>query len=72
MHPTLLFRSVGGFASIICGLLLGVAHLINLFGGTDEGTVLGQCLVLFGHLGLSFAFIGLFEAQGKKMGCWVI
>ncbi|EJR45083.1 hypothetical protein IIM_05045 [Bacillus cereus VD107] len=68
MYPTLLFRSVGGFASVISGLFLGIGHLINLLGEADVGTVFGQSLVLFGHLGLSFAFIGLFEAQGKKNG----
>ncbi|MFJ7952541.1 hypothetical protein ACIQZG_13545 [Lysinibacillus sp. NPDC096418] len=68
MNTTLLFRSVGGFASVISGLFLGIGHLINLFGEADDGTVFGQSLVLFGHLGLSFAFIGLFEAQGKRNG----
>lgn len=68
MYPTLLFRSVGGFASVISGLFLGIGHLINLLGEADDGTIFGQSLVLFGHLGLSFAFIGLFEAQGKKNG----
>lgn len=68
MYSTLLFRSIGGYASVISGLLLGIAHLINLLGGTNHGTVLGQTLVLFGHLGLCFAFIGLFEIQGKRNG----
>lgn len=68
MHPTLLFRSFGGFASVMSGLFLGIGHLINLLGEADDGTVFGQSLVLFGHLGLSLAFIGLFEAQGKRNG----
>ncbi|MGG3889859.1 hypothetical protein [Metabacillus fastidiosus] len=68
MYPTLLFRSIGGFASIISGLFLGIGHLINLLGKTNDGTVLGQSLIFFGHLSLIFAFIGLFEAQGKRNG----
>ena len=68
MYSTLLFRSIGGMASVISGLFLAIAHLINLLGGTENGTVLGQSLVLLAHLGLCFAFIGLFEAQGKSNG----
>ncbi|MGG3891741.1 hypothetical protein [Metabacillus fastidiosus] len=63
MSSKLLFQSIGGWASVISGLLLASAHLINLLGGTDNGTVLGKSLVLCGHIGLIFAFIGLFEAQ---------
>ena len=36
MYSTLLFRSIGGYASVISGLLLGIAHLINLLGGTNQ------------------------------------
>ena len=36
MNSTLLFRSIGGYASVISGLFLGIAHLINLLGGTES------------------------------------
>ncbi len=68
MNSTLLFRPIGGITSVISGLFLAIAHLINLLGGSENGTVLGQSLVLIAHLGLCFAFIGLFEAQGKSNG----
>ncbi|MED4454763.1 hypothetical protein ABET41_09675 [Metabacillus fastidiosus] len=39
-----------------------------MLGKTNDGTVFGQSLIFFGHLSLIFAFIGLFEAQGKRNG----
>lgn len=61
----MLFRSIGGVSSIASGLFLASAHFLNLQGGSD-GTVTGNSFVLFGHLGLIFAFIGFYEAQGNK------
>jgi hypothetical protein len=36
---------VGGFSSFISGVLLFLAHLINLAGKTEYGTVVGSSLV---------------------------
>ena len=68
MYTTFVFRTVGGFASIIFGLFLGGGHLVNLFFGESNGNTFGYSFIFLGHLGLSFAFIGLYEIQGKKNG----
>lgn len=66
MPSARLFQTIGGLASIGSGFLLASAHVINLLSGVDSGTVLGKSFVLIAHLGLVFAFIGLYEAQGKS------
>ncbi|WP_028400703.1 hypothetical protein [Ectobacillus panaciterrae] len=62
------FRLLGGYTSIISGILLILAHTLNLGGEKDFGTVLGETLVLIAHLLLVFVFFGLFEVQGGRNG----
>lgn len=58
----------GGFAAILTGLLLFIAHLLNFIAGSDYGTVLGQSLVFIAHIIAVFAFIGIYDSQGRKNG----
>lgn len=62
------FRKLGGYSAILSGLLLMIAHSLNLGGSNTYGTVLGDTLVLSGHTLLVFAFIGLYEYQGDRNG----
>ncbi|MFA9557758.1 hypothetical protein ACERII_10670 [Evansella sp. AB-rgal1] len=66
MSSKSIFSFSGGIASIISGLFLASAHLINFIVGTEGSTVIGNSLVLFAHLGLIFAFVGIYEAQCKS------
>jgi hypothetical protein len=62
------FRCIGGYTSIISGILLILAHTLNLGGSNEFGTELGETLVLTAHLLLVFAFFGLYEVQGERNG----
>jgi hypothetical protein len=62
------FRLLSGYTSIISGILLIFGHILNLGGGMEFGTVLGETLVLSAHLLLVFAFLGLFEVQSGRNG----
>jgi hypothetical protein len=63
-----IFRLLSGYTSIISGILLILAHILNLGGGKEFGTVLGGTLVLLAHLLLVFAFLGQFEVQSGRNG----
>lgn len=60
------FKVLGGWGSVAAGVLFIVSHLLNLFGNSDYGTVLGASLVFSAHLLAVFAFIGLYEVQSKQ------
>ncbi|MGG0792006.1 hypothetical protein ABE132_25635 [Peribacillus simplex] len=58
----------GGVAAILTGLFLFIAHVLNFIAGSDYGTVLGQSLVFIAHIIAVFAFIGIYDSQGRKNG----
>lgn len=60
-------QNIGGWASIFSGILLFLAHFINLF-GPSEGTVLGNSMVFIAHTLVVFALIALYDAQAAKRG----
>jgi hypothetical protein len=64
-----LYKAFGGWSSIVSGSLLFIAHFINLFGESEEGTLFGSSLVFAAHVILIFALLGIyFElAQGTKI-----
>lgn len=64
-----LYRTFGSWSSIVSGTLLFIAHFINLFGESDEGTLSGSSLVFAAHVILIFSLLGIyFElAQATKI-----
>ena len=62
------FKFGGGVAAILTGLFLFIAHVLNFIAGSDYGTVLGQSLVFIAHIIAVFAFIGIYDSQGRKNG----
>lgn len=64
MSSTNVFKIPGGIGALASGPLLFLAHLLNLFGASDSGTVPGESAVLAAHILLVFAFIGLYGEQG--------
>ncbi|MEH7547887.1 hypothetical protein V7306_19145 [Neobacillus vireti] len=58
---------LGKFTSILAGILLIVAHVLNL-GTRDYGSVPGSLLVFLAHLLLVFVFFSLFAYQGETNG----
>jgi hypothetical protein len=60
------FNKISGYASLLCGLLLFLGHLINLTGSPEYGTVWGSSLIFLAHILIVFAFIGLYEGQGSS------
>lgn len=65
MSSSNILRLAGGISSFTSGILLFLAHFINMSGKTEYGTVLGNSLVFIAHILLVFAFIGLYHAQGE-------
>lgn len=57
-----------GWSSIISGILLFIAHFINLIGETDDGTLTGSSIVLAAHLLLIFALVGIFLNHAQDSG----
>lgn len=73
MSSTRVFKQVGGIGAVVSGILFFLAHLLNLFGNSEYGTVPGASLVFAAHLAVVFAFIGLYEVQaGPKGGAGLI
>lgn len=66
MSSSNVFKIPGGIGALASGLLLFLAHLLNLFGTSDLGTVSGESAVLTAHILLVFAFIGLYGEQGER------
>lgn len=62
------FRFGGGIVAIFTGLSLFTAHFFNFLSGSHTGTVFGQTLVFFAHLAAVFAFVGIYDGQGRKNG----
>ncbi|WP_066255945.1 hypothetical protein [Neobacillus drentensis] len=58
---------LGRITSILAGILLVVAHTINLAAGEHE-SIFGTFLVFAAHLLLVFAFFGLYFLQGVRNG----
>ncbi|MFC5527894.1 hypothetical protein [Cohnella yongneupensis] len=67
MKTTLLER-LGVLSCVVSGVLLFLAHVLNLGASSGPGTVLGQTLVLSAHLLLVFAFFWLYAAYGSQIG----
>ncbi|NOV02287.1 hypothetical protein [Paenibacillus planticolens] len=65
---TTLSELLGGLSCIISGVLLFLAHLLNLGASNGIGTTLGQTLVLSAHLLLVFAFFWLYSAYRSQIG----
>jgi hypothetical protein len=65
---TALPKRLGGISSVISGVLLFIAHVLNLGASNGVGTVWGQTLVLCAHLLLVFAFFWLYTAYGSQIG----
>jgi hypothetical protein len=63
-----LSKRLGGLSSVISGVLLFIAHVLNLGASNGVGTVWGQTLVLSAHLLLVFAFFWLYTAYGSQIG----
>jgi hypothetical protein len=59
-------RTFGGWSCIASGLLLFIAHFINLIGDTDEGTLIGCSFVLAAHVMLIFALLGIYLVQAQE------
>jgi hypothetical protein len=64
---TALSERLGGLSCVISGVLLFVAHVLNLGASNGLGTVLGQTLILFVHLLLVFAFFWLYTAYRSQI-----
>jgi hypothetical protein len=62
-----LSERLGGLSCVISGVLLFLAHVLNLGASNGPGTVLGQTLVLSAHLLLVFAFFWLYTAYGTQI-----
>ncbi|TXK86136.1 hypothetical protein [Paenibacillus sp. N3.4] len=62
------FKIYGGVGAIASGIFLFLGHLLLFFSENDLVTELGKSLVLFAHLILVFAFIGLYEEQAGRNG----
>lgn len=65
------FRTLGGWSCILSGLLLFIAHFVNLFGESNEGTILGSSIVLAAHVILIFALFAIYvfqAAESKSIG----
>ncbi|RHW31458.1 hypothetical protein D1B33_17745 [Lysinibacillus yapensis] len=60
------FHYEGGIASILTGVFLFSAHLINFLANLENGTILGQSLVFIAHIAAVFSFIGIYNAQGRN------
>lgn len=58
---------LGGITSILAGILLVVAHTLNLAAG-EHVSIFGTFLVFAAHLLLVFAFFGLYFLQGERNG----
>ncbi|MEH7414897.1 hypothetical protein V7266_06380 [Neobacillus drentensis] len=58
---------LGKFTSVLAGILLIIAHSLNL-GARDFGSVPGSLLVFFAHLLLVFVFFSLYSYQGETNG----
>ena len=59
MSPSAATRWGGGLTSVAAGLLLLLGHIVNLGGGPEFGTVLGETLVLGAYALLVFALVAL-------------
>jgi hypothetical protein len=60
------FRTFGGWSCILSGLLLFIAHFVNLFGESNEGTILGSSIVLAAHLIVIFALFAIYIEQATE------
>ena len=68
MSPSAAIRWGGGLTSVAAGLLLLLGHIVNLGGGPEYGTVLGEILVLGAHALLVFALVSLWAIQAERSG----
>lgn len=68
MVSTQVFKFIGGFSSILTGILLFSGHILDYFSGLENGTVAGKSLVFIAHIIAVFAFVGIYEFQGKRNG----
>jgi hypothetical protein len=60
-------RSIGGWASILSGIILFLAHLLISLTKSNNGSVLGSSLVLTAHLVVVFGLIGIYEVQATQL-----
>ncbi|MEH7081480.1 hypothetical protein V7139_01885 [Neobacillus drentensis] len=58
---------MGRITSILSGILLVLAHSLNLVAGKHD-SISGTFLVFVAHLLLVFAFFGLYSIQGERNG----
>jgi hypothetical protein len=65
---SVLSKRLGGLSSVISGVLLFIAHVLNLGANDGVGTVWGQTLVFSAHLLLVFAFFWLYTAYESQVG----
>jgi hypothetical protein len=66
MTSTRFITLFGGISSLICGVLLFLAHLLNYFGKTAYGTVYGSTLIYIAHILLVFVFIGIYHVLSNR------
>jgi hypothetical protein len=62
------FRNFGGWLSIISGILLFIAHFINLIGDSNNGTLAGGSIVLAAHVLVIFGLVGIYLEQASESG----
>ncbi|WP_180247627.1 hypothetical protein [Bacillus sp. AFS031507] len=58
---------MGRITAILSGILLVLAHSLNLLAGEHE-SIFGTFLIFAAHLLLVFAFFGLYSLQGDRNG----